>query len=85
MRLPEYCYSFGASGQIIKIYRGETCGYGVRTYDGADELNRSIGVSRQKAAAMHGGLTHGWETPYADPANYSSDGVFARGDLIGNE
>ena len=85
MNLPEYGYTVGASGQIVKIYRGESCAFGVKTREGVDALNNAIGVSLQQVAALRGGLYHGWQTPFAVPDNYSPDGVFVRGDLLGNE
>lgn len=85
MNLPDFCYSVGRSGQITKIYRGEHCAFGVKTREGIEKLNRSIGVNEQQVAAMRGGLHHGWDTPFAVPDNYSPDGVFVRGDLLGNE
>ena len=84
MNLPPFCFSVGASGQIVKIYQGESYAFGVKTREGVDMLNSSIGVNEQQAAAMRGGLYHGWQTPYAVPDNYSPDGVFMRGDLLGN-
>ena len=56
MNLPDFCYSVGRSGQITKIYRGEHCAFGVKTREGIDKLNRSIGVNEQQVAAMRGGL-----------------------------
>ena len=80
--LPEKCFAaLEATGEAIIIHRGVK-GYtpteqrpkGVSGQEGADKLNKTIGVTRAQAAAMLAGSMFGWACPGADPANYDEQG-----------
>ena len=35
-----------------------------------------MGITKQQAEAMIGGIINGWKTPLADPQNYNENGVY---------
>lgn len=72
-------YSFAVSPythNIVRVVRGETSFFGIRSSVGTDELNAEIGVTPAQAAAMYNGVICGWDTPMADPNNYNAAGVY---------
>ena len=83
--LPERSYAVHPeSGRLIIITKGE---YEVtdvsNAYDSpeknrelADGHNREMGITKQQAEAMIGGIINGWKTPLADPQNYNEHGVY---------
>jgi len=80
--LPEKCFAaLESTGETVVIHRGVN-GYtptgqrpeGVSGQEGADKLNKTIGVTRVQAAAMLAGSMFGWACPGADPANYDEQG-----------
>ena len=74
--LPDCCYSIGPKTRApVKIYRGDNTLYGVALRESVDALNAKHGVDRRTEAAMVGGATKGWYSPYADPAHYDDDGA----------
>lgn len=79
--LPNYCYSIGPkTRRPVMIYRGDSTMYGVnlgrQERKMIDALNAKHGVDRRTEAAMVGGATKGWYSPYADPAHYDDDGAY---------
>ena len=42
----------------------------------ADGHNREMGITKQQAEAMIGGIINGWITPLADPQNYNEHGTY---------
>lgn len=75
--LPDYCYSIGPKtrGPVI-VYKGESAMIGVALRESVDALNARHGVDRRTEAAMVGGATKGWTSPYADPAHYDDNGAY---------
>lgn len=64
------------TGAVCMVYRGESTLYGTG-FRRIDEVNNERrGVTKAQAAAMLGGVLHGWETPQADPSNYDSSGHY---------
>lgn len=77
MQLPQFCYATSPiTGATVMVYRGETALYGLSTRTSAAQLNARMGVSAQAAAAMLGGAMHGWDSPAADPQNYTPRGMY---------
>lgn len=75
--LPDSCYSIGPrTGAPVQIYKGDSTLYGVHVRESVDALNAQHGVDRRTEAAMVGGATKGWYSPYADPAHYDDDGAY---------
>ena len=75
--LPAFCYAIGPkTGAPVKIVRGDTVMYGVRGDTLIDKVNDALGVDARMAAAMVGGVLHGWDSDYAAPVNYDDDGVY---------
>lgn len=75
--LPAFCYAIGPkTGAPVKIVRGDTVMYGVRGDTLIDKFNDALGVDARMAAAMVGGVLHGWDSDYAAPVNYDDDGVY---------
>ena len=75
--LPDCCYSIGPKTRApVKIYRGDNTLYGVALRESVDALNAKHGVDRRTEAAMVGGATKGWDSPWADPAHYDDDGAY---------
>ena len=75
--LPDSCYSIGPhTGAPVRIYKGDTTLYGVKVRESVDSLNASQGIDHRTEAAMLGGATKGWDSPYADPAHYDDDGCY---------
>lgn len=75
--LPPYCYAVSPyTGQTVRIVQGESVLWGVKGHESAATMNRALGVTRRQQAAMMGGVTHGWDSPQANPANYNSAGEY---------
>ena len=75
--LPDSCYSIGPrTGAPVQIYKGDSTLYGVHVRESVDALNARQGVDRRTEAAMMGGATKGWCSPYADPAHYDDEGCY---------
>lgn len=81
--LPKVCHSvLPSSGELIILRRGEPGYYAVtdsgtdreRNQKTADRNNGDRQITRGQAAAMLHGSLFGWDTPGADPANYTFDG-----------
>lgn len=85
--LPDSCYSIGPrTGAPVQIYKGDSTLYGVHVRESVDALNARQGVDRRTEAAMMGGATKGWDSPYADPAHYDDEGCYIgirEGDIDG--
>jgi hypothetical protein len=62
------------TGETIAILRGEPMVYRVGTEKTAAQLNAMYGVRPAQQQAMLAGVTHGWHTPFADPARYDTHG-----------
>jgi len=62
------------TGETIAILRGEPEYYRVSTTKSAEQLNAMYGVQPAQQRAMLAGVTHGWNTPLADPARYDARG-----------
>lgn len=58
------------------LVRGERALFGVVSQDCVDALNNAAGVTRAQAAAMYGGAMYGWNSPMANPKNYSDTGSY---------
>lgn len=75
--LPPFCYTVSPyTGATVRIVRGERSYFGVRGRENADQLNRFLGISIAQEAAMVGGIRNGWDSPQADPANYTAGGRY---------
>ena len=81
--LPDKCFAADPdTGETVVITKGVT-GWkptgqhpeGVTGQEGADLLNREMGVTKAQAAAMLAGATQGWASPAADPAYYDAHGT----------
>ena len=80
--LPTYAYAVSPYTHcIVRILRGETAFFGVKDTEGVDALNSGLGVSKAQAAAMYNGVLCGWDSPMADPDNYTADGVFVEPEM----
>lgn len=76
-KLPQKVYCIGPhTGEPCVIWAGERCYYGVPLSEHVEELNKALGVTPDQVAAMIGGVEHGFDSPYSDPDNYFSDGVY---------
>ena len=84
--LPDYCYSIGPKtrGPVI-IHRVESTLYCVALCESVDALNARHGVDRRTEAAMVGGATKGWTSPYADPAHYDDKGCYIGPEMEEND
>lgn len=80
--LPKQCYSvLPASGELIVVTKGDS-GYlpanakalDCSNREGADQLNRAMGVTKAQEAAMVAGSMFGWAAPAADPSRYDDEG-----------
>ena len=58
------------------MVRGERALFGDVSQDCVDALNNAAGVTRAQAAAMYGGAMYGWNSPMANPKNYSDTGSY---------
>lgn len=77
--LPEKSYTISPITNEVKvIFRGENCFFHATQGD-VEKMNEAIGVTPAQAAAMLGGVQHGWESDYADPAHYTVDGYYKGG------
>ena len=75
--LPDYCYTFGPKTRMpVRVVKGDTAMYGVDPRMMVAQANKTIGVDKRQEAAMVGGAVRGWQTPYADPANYDDEGCY---------
>ena len=75
--LPAYAYARSRyTNNIVRVVRGERALFGVVGQDCVDALNNAAGVTRAQAAAMYGGAMYGWNSPMADPKNYSDTGSY---------
>lgn len=75
--LPAYAYARSRyTNNIVRVVRGERALFGVVSQDCVDALNNAAGVTRAQAAAMYGGAMYGWNSPMADPKNYSDTGSY---------
>lgn len=75
--LPAYAYARSRyTNNIVRVVRGERALFGVVGQDCVDALNSAAGVTRAQAAAMYGGAMYGWNSPMADPKNYSDTGSY---------
>lgn len=80
--LPPFAYAVSPYTHcIVRILRGETAFFGVKDTEGVDALNSGLGVSKAQAAAMYNGVLCGWDSPMADPDNYTADGVFVEPEM----
>ena len=85
--LPAQCYSvIPSSGEIIIVRRGESGYFPTELPDNGTEANREAVdlynrrdcINRAQENAMFAGSCFGWETPAADPKNYTEDGAAIR-------
>lgn len=82
-KLPEFCFTTDETDDeiVVAIYQGEN-GYrecynnALRGQETADDMNRSLGVTKQQETAMKCGSMFGWNTPGADPDRYDDNGFF---------
>ncbi|MFR5875259.1 MAG: hypothetical protein ACLUFN_02085 [Eubacterium sp.] len=82
--LPEQCYAFVESENLIAIVKKGNEGY-YPTKLGTEDveknkatvklLNLQSGITFQQAEAMKAGSMFGWNTPAADPKNYDENGT----------
>lgn len=80
--LPPKCFSLLPSGREMILLTRYESGYrpagirpeGMSLREGADALNRSIGVTKAQEAAMLTGSMFGWDIPAARPKNYDEHG-----------
>lgn len=80
--LPEQCYIFIESENVIGMVRKGERGYFPSGWEGSPESNRStvdmmnekLGVTKAQAAAMKAGSMLGWDVPAANPKNYNQAG-----------
>lgn len=80
--LPEFCFAAQNGGDGLVMFEYGEKGYhpiqgpfGFMTgQEYADILNERLGVSKAQRSAMLFGSLYGWDTPYADPARYGTDG-----------
>lgn len=78
-KLPELAYVLNKTdNKIIIVKRGELGYYEAKDTKGAsiDELNSSIGVTKQQARAMYMGSMFGWHVDGANPDIYDSEGRY---------
>ena len=61
-------------GETIAIRSGAPAFYRVATTKTADELNAMYGVGKAQVRAMLAGVLLGWDTPLANPENYTAQG-----------
>ena len=83
--LPETCYGvFPYTGERICIRFGADEFDRFPQYGGnfeenrkyADEMNAPSGITLKEVSAMVNGAIYGWDTPAANPLNYSNDGHY---------
>ena len=82
--LPEQCYTYVESCNIVAIIKKGCDGY-YPTHLGTDSpdknramvklLNAQTGVDLAQAEAMKAGSMFGWNTPAANPKNYDENGI----------
>lgn len=82
--LPKQCYSIlPTTGEIIIVKRGESGYYKTdlpnegkkENRETVDACNQTGGLTRAQEEAMRFGSMFGWDSPSADPKNYTEDGV----------
>lgn len=82
--LPQQCYTIlPSTGEIVAVRRGESGCFPTELPDNGPDANREAvdlynqrdGITRAQENAMFAGSCFGWETPAADPKNYTEDGV----------
>ena len=72
--LPERSYAYHpTTGATIMVKRGEKGFWPVTTDVKPEMLNKIRGVTPQQAAAMLTGSLFGWDTPLADPDQFTED------------
>lgn len=67
-----HCQGPGGPPPVIGIKRGESGYYPIYTTKKADDLNRSLGVTKAQRDAMLAGSMFGWDTKGADPATWEA-------------
>lgn len=79
--LPEYCYTvLQSTNELVVVKRGEKGYYPQREEnapwdaENVHHLNERLGVTKGQAEAMANGSMFGWDTPSANPNNFSDDG-----------
>lgn len=86
--MKDLCYTYIATENIIGIiHRGETGYYKTdiaecnKIYSAneakpfVEELNKNLGLTRGEFKAMEFGSMFGWNNSYADPKNWTDDGM----------
>lgn len=83
--LPEQCFVvMKSTGKMVMVKRGEIGYYPQREEnaewgaENCDILNERMGVTKGQAKAMEMGSIFGWDTPMANPNNWTEDGEFIK-------
>ncbi|MBQ9227604.1 MAG: hypothetical protein IJ168_02130 [Eubacterium sp.] len=85
--LPDIAYYYSESDNTIYIAEHgnsefvkadvEDCPAFYRQFK-TKELNNELGLTNQQVAAMEAGVKKGWDSPEADPRNYTEQGEFSK-------
>ncbi|WP_168898235.1 hypothetical protein [Bacillus sp. ISTL8] len=74
--LPTLCYTtHSKTGETVIISKGQRGYWKCEDQRPADELNKTIGVTKAVRMAMEFGRKNGWDTDGANPANWNEDGT----------